>query len=51
MKDLGDFMDESRAPKNPRRKILGEHEERIKEIVRKNKEKKLKKSKLSLRRP
>jgi putative transposase len=36
--ELQDFMDESKTPKNPYRKILPEHEERIKELVKKDRE-------------
>ncbi len=32
--ELTDFMDESKTPKNPYRKILPEHEEKIKELVK-----------------
>lgn len=44
--EFSDFMDESKAPKNPHRKILPEHEERIKELVTSDREE-LKKSKSS----
>jgi transposase len=36
--ELPDFKDESKTPKNPYRKILPEHEERIKELVKMDRE-------------
>jgi hypothetical protein len=36
--ELADFMDESKAPKNPHRTILSEHEGIIKEIIKEDRE-------------
>jgi hypothetical protein len=36
--ELSDFMDESKAPKNPYRKFLPEHEEKVKELVMEDRE-------------
>ena len=36
--ELPDFMDEAKTPKNPYRRILPEHEEKIKELVKMDRE-------------
>jgi hypothetical protein len=36
--ELADFMDESKAPKNPYRTILSEHKEIVKEITKADRE-------------
>jgi len=47
--EFSDFLDESKAPKNPYHKIFPEHEERIKELVTTDREE-LKKSNSSSKR-